>query len=173
MPFKWDADSERKLLLYVVKHCDVKPDTGVFNGVAASLGGEVNSNACKSVGYPGTCRLTCKCTLVIDLNEEFANGFVRIVSDSTSSRENPNSCWPKQVLKPPLHLLARRLQLLSQKPPPSQLVKVASVKPMPKRTTTRTLPTLRLRRPRRTPRRTVATRMVEPKKLPVKRSECK
>lgn len=49
MPFKWDAESERKLLLYIVKHCDVRPGIEAFNGVAAVLGEGVNSNACKSV----------------------------------------------------------------------------------------------------------------------------
>lgn len=52
MPFKWDAESERMLLLYIVKHCDVKPGTDAFNGVATALGEGVNANACKSVVEP-------------------------------------------------------------------------------------------------------------------------
>lgn len=92
MPFKWDADSERKLLLYIVKHCDVKPDTGVFAGVAATLGGEVNANACKSVEYSSVSRLICKRAFFVDLEGNSANAFTRIVRNSTSSRENPNSC---------------------------------------------------------------------------------
>lgn len=51
MPFKWDAESERKLLLYIVKHCDVRPGIEAFNGVAAVLGEGVNSNACNQKFY--------------------------------------------------------------------------------------------------------------------------
>ena len=56
MPFKWDAEAERKLLLYIVKRCEVKPGTEVFDGVPGVLGADINPNACQLVfDYDGYC----------------------------------------------------------------------------------------------------------------------
>ena len=46
---KWDSEAERRLLLYVVKHCDLKPSADTFKGIAGSVGEGFNDNACKSV----------------------------------------------------------------------------------------------------------------------------
>lgn len=46
MVFKWDALAERNLLLHVISLMD-GPNTSIWEGVAAKLGGGLNGNACR------------------------------------------------------------------------------------------------------------------------------
>ena len=95
MPFKWDADSERKLLLYIVKHCDVRPGPETFNGVAAVLGIGVNSSACRSVldrgGPTLLLKLSCRLGCMLTPRSTSANTHSLPVKDSTNSSASPSS----------------------------------------------------------------------------------
>ena len=83
MPFKWDADAERKMLLYV-KHCDVKPGTDTFNGVANVLGEGVNVNACTLVVYVQDVVLPHSRAYCLETTRRSANSLRRIARNSTS-----------------------------------------------------------------------------------------
>ena len=45
MPYKWNAESERALLLAVISESDHKPSTQVWTAVANRLGGGLNASA--------------------------------------------------------------------------------------------------------------------------------
>lgn len=47
MPYKWNAESERALLLSAVTNSDHKPSTQIWTAVADELGGGLNANACQ------------------------------------------------------------------------------------------------------------------------------
>ena len=46
MPFKWDAASERNLLLFAIGEMN-PPATSIWTRVAEKLGNDLNANACR------------------------------------------------------------------------------------------------------------------------------
>jgi len=47
MPFNWESESERALLIFAITIVDVKPTTETWKVVAEKLGGGLNGNACR------------------------------------------------------------------------------------------------------------------------------
>lgn len=66
MPFKWDNESERGLLLLVISEMTA-PSTGIWPIVAERLGGGLNGNACRYHRMILLCLLTLALLLLSSL----------------------------------------------------------------------------------------------------------
>ncbi len=47
MPYKWNPESERALLLSAITKSDYKPSTQIWSAVADEMGSGLNANACQ------------------------------------------------------------------------------------------------------------------------------